>query len=188
MRFAMTASKTKAITANQLAEAVSAEASHDLAEAVKKIRQCLDQLNEEQVWWRAAEIQSSIGNLILHLCGNVRQWIVAGVGGAKDIRNRPEEFSERGPIPKGELLARLDQVVREATGALSAITADELLRVRRIQGYDVTALRSIFDSVRHVRSHTLEIVHMSQHLLSDAYPFVWKPMKPEQGAIEKRDR
>jgi Protein of unknown function (DUF1572) len=69
--------------------------------ATVRIKHCLGQLTDEQIWWRSHPSLNSIGNLILHLCGNVRQWIVAGLGSAADSRNRSAEFSERGPISKG---------------------------------------------------------------------------------------
>jgi Protein of unknown function (DUF1572) len=169
-------------TADQLAAAVGSESGRELSEALKRITHCLGQLTDDQVWWRSDEQQNSIGNLILHLCGNLRQWIVAGLGGAKDVRTRPQEFSERGPISKAELVSRLQQVVREASTALSSMTAVELLRVRRIQGFDVTALRAIFESVPHFRGHTQEIIHITRHLIGDTYQFLWEPTTPEQRA------
>jgi hypothetical protein len=66
------------------------------------------------VWHRSQPGLNSIGNLILHLCGNLRQWVVAGLGGAPDVRNRPAEFAERGTVPKDELLRNLEAVVEEA--------------------------------------------------------------------------
>ena len=170
------------ITPDVVAKGVGMEASREIIDAVKKIMHCLEQLNDKQVWWREGENQNSIGNLILHLCGNFRQWIVAGVGGVKDVRNRPSEFSERGPIPKAQMVARLEEVLGEATAALSETTAAELLRVRRIQGFEVTALKAIFGSVSHFVGHTQEIIHMTRHLLGDKYKFLWKPTTPEQGA------
>jgi hypothetical protein len=89
-------------------EAYLDEARHQLAQASGKITHCLNQLTEEQVWWRPSETQNSIANLILHLCGNIQQWIVSGLGDEPDIRNRPLEFAERGPISKEELNRRLD--------------------------------------------------------------------------------
>jgi hypothetical protein len=134
------------------------------------------------VWHRSHPSLNSVGNLILHLCGNVRQWVVAGLGGAPDTRDRPAEFSERGPVPKGELLRRLAAVVDEAAAVLGRQTAGALLKVRRVQGSDVTGLEAVFDSVPHFRGHTQEIVHMTRLLLGDAYQFQWKPLSPEQGA------
>jgi len=125
---------------------------------------------------------NSIGNLILHLCGNVRQWIVAGIGGAKDVRNRPVEFAERGPLAKEELLRGLDRVVDEAKSVLESLTAQQLLAKRRIQGFETTALAAIFSSVPHFRGHTQEMINMTRTLLGDAYRFAWTPATPEQGA------
>ena len=170
------------ITADELAAAVGAEAANELTKAVDKIKHCLGQLTEEQVWWRSRSSLNSIGNLILHLCGNVRQWIVAGLGGAVDSRDRPAEFSELGPLPKEELLRRLEAVVDETRAVLARQTARQLLEARRIQGFDVTGLAAIFDSVPHFRGHTQEIVSMTRLQLGDAYKFAWAPTTPEQGA------
>ena len=170
------------MTADELAAIVGTAAAHELESALNRIKHCLGQLNGEQVWWRSQPSLNSIGNLILHLCGNLRQWIVAGVGGAADDRDRPAEFAERGPIPKAELKRRLETAVADARRALVGISAHELLKERRIQGWDVTALTAIFDSVPHFRGHTQEIVHMTRLQLGDAYQFAWTPTTPEQGA------
>jgi hypothetical protein len=98
------------------------------------------------------------------------------------VRNRPAEFAERGPIPKVELLRRLDAVVDEARGVFARLTAHDLLAVRPIQGFEVTGLAAIFSSVPHFRGHTQEIIHLTRLQLGDAYQFAWKPTTPEQGA------
>jgi len=170
------------LTADEVAAAVGVEAAKELTSALGRIEHCLGQLTDEQVWWRSRPSLNSIGNLILHLCGNVRQWIVAGLGGDADSRDRPAEFSERGPIPKEELLGRLEAVVGEARGVLARQTARHLLEARRIQGFDVTGLAAIFDSVPHFRGHAQEIVHLTRLQLGDAYKFAWTPTTPEQGA------
>jgi hypothetical protein len=162
-------------TSEQLAAAVAAAAGQELTKALDRIKHCLGQLTDEQVWRRESEAMNSIGNLILHLCGNVHQWIVSGIGGEKDVRQRPKEFSERGQIPKAELLHRLESVVAQAHVALKRTTSQDLLRQRRIQGFDVNGLEAIFDSVPHFRGHTQEIVHMTRSLLGDAYEFAWVP-------------
>jgi hypothetical protein len=169
------------MTADELAAAVGTAAAHELTSALSRIKHCLGQLNDEQVWWCYRPPLNSIGNLILHLCGNVRQWIVAGVGGAADVRDRPAEFAKRGPIPKDELVCRLEDAVEGAKRALADVTARQLVEVRRIQGSDVTGLTAIFDSVPHFRGHTQEIVHMTRFQLGDAYKFAWTPTTPEQG-------
>ena len=170
------------MTADELAAAVGGEAVNELASALARIKHCLGQLTDEQVWWHSRPSLNSIGNLILHLCGNVRQWIVAGLGGAADGRDRPAEFAERSPIPKAELLRQLEAVVDEAKVVMARQTARQLLEARRIQGFDVTGLAAIFDSVPHFRGHTQEIIHLTRLQLGDAYKFAWTPTTPEQGA------
>ena len=169
------------MTADELASKVGFEAGRELAAAHDKIKHCLAQLTDEQVWHRSRPSSNSIGNLLLHLCGNLRQWIVSGLGGTNDVRDRPGEFSQRTPIAKQELLKTLDGVVEEATTELARMTASELLRVRRVQGFDETGLAVIFSSVPHFRGHTQEIVSMTRLQLGDAFRFAWAPMTPEQG-------
>lgn len=169
-------------TTEELAQAVVAEAENRLEESLTKIKHCLNQLNDEQVWWRQSEPQNSIGNIILHLCGNLRQWIVAGVGSEADTRHRPSEFSERGPIPKNELLGRLEGGVREACAALAAAGPEQLLKSRRIQGSDVTGIGAIFDSVPHFVGHMHQVVYIARSQLGDRYEFEWSPSTPEEGA------
>jgi hypothetical protein len=167
---------------DEVAAAVGSEAANELTSALARIKHCLGQLTDEQVWWRSRPALNSIGNLILHLCGNLRQWIVAGLGGAADSRDRPGEFAERGPIPREELLGQLDAVVDEARAVLTRQTARQLLEARRIQGFDVTGLAAVFGSVPHFRGHTQEIIHLTRLQLGDAYRFAWTPTTPEQGA------
>ena len=142
-------------------------------------------VQEDWSWWRQAESQNSIANIILHLCGNVKQWVVSGIGGEPDIRERPKEFSQRRAIPKTELLTRLDDVVQEAGEVLGRMTAPELLTTRRVQGFDATALGAIFSSVPHFVGHTHQIVYITRCLLGNAYQFEWTPTTPEQGAPER---
>jgi hypothetical protein len=164
------------------AQAVGRELAEELTAALARIRHCLEQLSDEQVWHRPAEAMNSIGNLLLHLAGNLRQWLLAGLGGAGDERNRPAEFSERRAVPKAELFGTLQSVVSAAQGILAAQTAEDWLRVRRIQGFDVTGLGAAINSVSHFRGHTQEIVHMTRALLGESYRFAWVPATPEQGA------
>jgi hypothetical protein len=163
-------------------ESIAREAGAELEAAVGTIRHCLEQLSEEQVWWRPAEEMNSIANLILHLCGNLRQWIVSGIGGAEDVRNRPAEFSERGPIPKSELLEQLAGTVAEAKGTLLDASAANLLQPRRIQSFETNGVGAVFHSVSHFRGHTQEIVHLTRVQLGPAYRYAFVPKTPEQGS------
>ena len=168
--------------AAEICAAAKSAACRELDSALRKIAHCLRQLSDEQVWWRPAAGMNSIGNLILHLCGNVRQWIVAGIGAAEDTRNRPQEFAEQGPIDTVELLQRLTIAVSEAQSTIAVASADTLVATHRIQGFEVTGISAVFDSVSHFRGHTQEIVHLTRDQLGDSYEFDFVPAGPEQGA------
>jgi hypothetical protein len=123
---------------------------------------------------------NSVANLMLHLSGNVRQWIVSGIGGAKDVRNRPGEFAEQSRRTKNELLATLKSTVDEADAVLSKVTAAELLAPKRIQGFDTTVTGAIFGCVPHFRGHVQEMIHMTREQLGEKYRFDFVPQGPEQ--------
>ncbi|OAI52914.1 hypothetical protein AYO44_04500 [Planctomycetaceae bacterium SCGC AG-212-F19] len=167
---------------NSVGQVYLAASRRRLAVCVKMIKHCLAQLSEAQVGWRPHDSMNSIANIVLHLCGNVRQWIVSGVGGAPDIRDRPKEFADRSPISKAELVRRLDEIAGQADAVLTNVTDQQLLEPRRIQGFDETALSAIFDSVSHFRGHMQEIVYITRLQLGDAYQFEWTPATKEQGA------
>ena len=127
-----------------------------------KIETCLDRLSEEDVWWRAHETNNSVGNLLLHLSGNVQQWIVSGIGGKPDNRRRALEFSERNAIPKMIAWSKLQDTVAEASQVLESFPAGQLLEKRRIQGFDRTALQAIFHVVEHFSLHTGQIIYVTK--------------------------
>src|SRR5687767_15898860 len=131
-------------TTQRLGHVYIEEARRRLAACHQRIIHCLNQLDDVQVWWRPAESMNSIANLVLHLCGNLEQWIVSGVGGAQHLRNRPLEFSERKPIPKEQLSQRLSSTVRRADEVLAEVNDAKLLEERRIQGFEETIMSAIF--------------------------------------------
>ncbi len=133
-------------------------------EYLGKIDRCLEQLSDEQVWWRPNQECNSIGNLLLHLAGNVRQWIVCGLGRAPDQRQRQEEFDERSMISHRELLARLKSTLAEAEQVLTQFDAKQILERRTIQGMDVTALEAIFHVTEHFSMHTGQIILLTKLL------------------------
>jgi hypothetical protein len=174
----------KYMTTDQLTTNILQSVCDVFDECMTKINHCLGQLSDEQVWWRPREEMNSIGNLLLHLGGNVKQWIVSGLGMVEDVRNRPAEFSQRSPIPKAELLEQLTRVVTEAKSGLAQCTAAEMLAQRRIQGFEVTGWQAIFDCVPHFKGHTQEIICLTRLQLGDAYRVHWQPQSPEQGGTQ----
>ena len=105
---------------------------------------------------------------------------MAGVGGAKYVRNRPLEFSDRSERPKGEVLSRLQATVQEADGVLGRLTAEQLVESRRIQGYDTNVTAALFSCVSHFRGHVQEIIHMTREQLGGKYKFDFVPQGAEQ--------
>jgi uncharacterized damage-inducible protein DinB len=129
-----------------------------LLQLESRIEDCLGRLTVEQIWTRGTENENAIGNLVLHLCGNVRQWITAGVGGKPDIRVRDREFSARGGVETGELLERLKGSVQEAVAVIDSVSASRLTEHVTIQKYDVTVLEAIAHVVEHFSQHTGQIM------------------------------
>lgn len=166
---------------SDVAVATKDAACNEIDSSFDKIVHCLDQLSDEQAWWRPTPDMNSIANLMLHVSGNMRQWIVAGVGGADDTRNRPQEFAEQGPIAKAELLEGLGATIDEAKTAIRNASHETLLASRRIQAFKVTGIGAIFHSVAHLQGHVQEIVHLTRQQLGSDYKFSFVPT-PEQGA------
>ena len=171
-------------SAAEVAAIVVEATRHRVSEEAETIRHCTGQLTEEQMWQRPFDAGNTVANLILHLCGNLRQWIISGIGGASDVRDRPSEFSETGPIPKAELLAEFDQTIAEVDAVLADLTAEQLVAVRRIQGFETSVTGAIFDSVPHLKGHSQEIIHMTRSMCGDAYKYRWTPQTREEGAPE----
>ena len=149
-----------------------AEARRRLREDyLPKIERCLERLTDEQVWWRAGEHSNSVGNLLLHLEGNLRQWVVCGAGGAADLRERDREFAERRHVPREELLASLRAAVAEADGALARLDSSALLESRRVQGLDVTLVAAVFHAVEHFSMHTGQVILLTKMLADEDLAF-----------------
>ena len=146
------------------------------ADYLPKIERCLDRLSDADIWWRANEASNSIGNLILHLCGNVTMWIVGGVGSLPFERHRQREFDERREIPASDLRNRLRGVVLKADEVMSSVGPDELLSRRHIQGYDVTVLDAIYHVVEHFSMHTGQIILLSKARVEGDLT-LWEPPK-----------
>jgi uncharacterized damage-inducible protein DinB len=136
-----------------------------------KIERCLEQLTDEQIWYRPNEASNSIGNLVLHLCGNARQWIVAGLGNIPDRRDRDSEFSQREVIPRAELVECLRTTVREVEQVLVYLDSNVVLERRTIQGKDVEVLEAIFHVTEHFSMHAGQIFLLTKLLTASDLHF-----------------
>ncbi len=149
------------VTAEQLFLDFSAA---KLRQYLARIRACAALLDEQQIWQRPSDASNSIGNLCLHLAGNVRQWILHGVAGQPDVRRRDEEFAARGGIPKDELLRQLDAAVRAACETIEPLPHGRLLETIRPQNYEVTVLEAFYHVVEHFSGHTGQIIAATKAL------------------------
>jgi Protein of unknown function (DUF1572) len=130
-----------------------------------RMRECVAPLTTEQIWWRANDASNSIGNLLLHLNGNVGQWLVASFNKEEDKRNRPAEFAAKEGSTAAELLARLGTTLDAAAAVLDRLTVEELLSLYEIQGYRVRGLDAVYQVVEHFGLHYGQIVYITKSLL-----------------------
>ena len=135
-----------------------------LGDYLPKIERCLEKLTDEQIWWRANEESNSIGNLILHLCGNVRQWILSGIGSAPDNRVRDAEFAQRDVITRDELRTLLRSTLTEVGTVLRTLDPSVILERRKIQGNDIEILEAIFHVTEHFSMHAGQIFLLTKLL------------------------
>jgi hypothetical protein len=136
-----------------------------------KLRKTIEALPPDALWWRPNEQSNSVGNLLLHLEGNVRQWIIGGVGGAPDTRHRAGEFAAREAGTKEELLARLDATLDEADGVLRGLEPDRLGERLQIQARDVTVLDAVYQVVQHFALHLGQIILVAKAEVPGAVRF-----------------
>jgi uncharacterized damage-inducible protein DinB len=143
----------------QLAEQFIARSRYYLGvEYRTKIRAAVESMPADALWWRANEQSNSVGNLLLHLAGNIRQWIVGGVGRQPNARDRAGEFAARGGANTEELLAELDLAIDEVDAVLAGLTEADLLTSRTIQGRDVTVLEAVYHVTEHFTMHAGQII------------------------------
>ena len=121
---------------------------------------CLEGLTEEQIWWRPNEQSNSIGNLVLHLRGNLKQWIGAGLGGRKFRRDRDAEFATRDRVPKAELIAAIQEAVAEVDAVLKEFPPNQLLVRYSIQAYRPSALQAFYHVVEHFSYHLGQVLYI----------------------------
>jgi uncharacterized protein DUF1572 len=135
-----------------------------LTQLLARIEMCVDRLTPEQLWMRHSENENAVGNLMLHLAGNVRQWILAGVGGAPGHRDRDSEFAARSVAGPQELKAELRSAVEEAVALIRALPPQRLTEIIRPQGYEGTVLAAIYHVVEHFAGHAFQIMFATKLL------------------------
>ena len=150
--------------------------------AFERIIHCLDQLEEEHIWYRPDNSVNSIGIILNHLCGNLRQWIISGIGGLEDIRNRPLEFSDSTKLSKTELVNKFQEIIGDSKKIINNFDPGNLLERLRIQGFEESALSAIYGTVNHLELHAGQITYITRLILKSNYKLKWIPETKEQGA------
>ena len=152
-----------------------------------RIEQCVRVLTAEDVWWRPNEQSNSVGNLLLHLRGNVTQWILGGVAARPITRDRQREFDERGGHAAAELFEALARVVGDADDVLATLQPGTLLESREIQHYRVTVLEAIYHVVEHFGMHTGQIITLTK-LRTGRDLALWRPPVDRAGQANGESR
>ena len=127
-----------------------------------KLRKIVGLLREEDIWWRPNDASNNVGNLLLHMSGNLRQWIVSGVGGVPDTRDRPSEFRAKGSRSKAELMSEVGTTAEEADRTLADLPEVTLLDRITVQSFEVTRLHAIYHSIEHFGYHLGQIAYVTK--------------------------
>jgi len=152
-----------------------------LAQLAGRIDVCLDRLNDDQLWARGSEHENAVGNLVLHLIGNTGQWILSGVGGAVDSRERDEEFNVRKGVSKAELKARLAERIAAVNQVIAGVSDARLAERIQVQKYDVSVLEAIYHVVEHFAQHMGQIVFATKLFTARELGFYTHLKRPAHG-------
>jgi len=157
-----------------------AESKNRFESSFKRLFHCLDQLDEKQIWWKPNNQMNSIGILIKHISGNLRQWIVTQINNSEDHRNRPEEFRDDKKLTKEELVQLAKRINSDFLSAINTFNASRLNEPKRIQGYDITIMVAIFRALTHLEGHVGQIILLTRLQLGENYTILWQPKTEEQ--------
>ena len=129
-----------------------------------KVVKCLDNLNESDIWYRPNGASNAIGNQVLHLCGNIHQYVISSLGNQKDIRNRALEFSKRNGYSKKELITLINQKINDAVKVITELDEKDLLKIYLVQTYSFSGIQILIHATEHFSYHTGQIVFWIKYL------------------------
>jgi uncharacterized damage-inducible protein DinB len=138
---------------------------------MERLQLACKELSQEQIWWRPHERALSIGTSLLHLNGNITQWILSNLGTWHDSRNRAAEFDYSNHKSKEVLFAELESTVKEATKVIQHLHSHKLLEVKQIQGFNSNGLQTIYHVVEHMSWHVAQVTYVSKLLQGSTYHF-----------------
>ncbi|MBV9479134.1 MAG: DUF1572 family protein [Acidobacteria bacterium] len=153
-----------------------------------RLRSTVESLSDEQLWWRPNEASNSVGNLLLHLNGNIRQWLVASFNRTPDVRDRPSEFAQGKHISTSALVDQLGRTMKEAAEVLARLTEIDLLTCLQIQGYTVTGIEAVYTVVEHFGVHYGQVLYVAKMLRAENLGFyreLDRTGRPESPSLRK---
>ncbi|TLP79679.1 DinB family protein [Maribacter sp. ACAM166] len=148
----------------QLVEELVKNALYRIDENTRMIKKSLTEISEEEVWQKPNASLNSIANLLLHLCGNISQYIISSLGENEDDRQRDGEFSAMGGLTKVEVLEKLEDVVDTAKRVIFDATPNQLVKMRSVQGFSLSGVGIILHAVEHYSYHTGQIAFWVKEL------------------------
>lgn len=134
------------------------EVAGRMEENIPRIQRCLNELDESEIWQRPNAASNSMGNLVLHLCGNIRQYIISSLGGNPDLRDRDAEFVAQGGHTRQELWEKLHETLQTALQIIRDTSDEEMMRTRSVQGFRQTGLAICLHVCEHLSYHTGQMV------------------------------
>ena len=150
-----------------------------------RLIRCLKMLSDKEIWWRPNAASNSAGNLVLHLSGNVSQWIISGLGNRVYHRDRDWEFAERGPVSRRSLITLIRRSVEEACNVLGHLSEDSLEQIYDIQGYRVSGMYAVTHVVDHFAYHTGQIIFVTKWKLGKDLRFTRLPGDRPKKAVTR---
>lgn len=131
-------------------------------ESVRMLAICMEKVPDSMFWHREQSVLNSVGNLLLHLSGNIRQYIISGLGGAPDNRERDAEFEIAQQPGRAEVWTGFQKTVEEAQAVIREAHAADLLQKRSVQGFSFSGMGLAIHAVEHLSYHTGQIAYMAK--------------------------
>ncbi|WP_339726007.1 DinB family protein [Maribacter stanieri] len=148
----------------RLVEEIVENALYRMDESTRMIKKSLAEISEDEVWHKPNPSLNSIANLMVHLCGNISQYVISSLGETEDKRNRDDEFSVTGGLTKDELFTKLESVVDDAKRVIFNVTPNQLVKMRSVQGFSFSGVGIILHAVEHYSYHTGQIAFWVKQL------------------------
>ena len=162
---------------NQLSDSLACEISLQtiqlLDQSVVKLKHCLAQLDEDELWWRPQPELNSVGNLLLHMEGNLRQWSIVALGSEEDRRQRDREFSATRRLLKSKVWEQVSITVEEAKTVISEVQPTRWLDRLVVQGFDVNVINAVIHTTTHFQGHTHQVILLTRMIRGEGYSFQW---------------